>query len=518
MDNQTLIREYLYLYRYYLALAATTVVCGRYIYKIITVPKKYRHLPVIGFWPYLRSLHKKDTVRARTEKFILPVLSKANGLYVNKLPLGLTIYVANPILAKIVLHKPEYAKKNTSLLDIFPPEAAIVYFAGKDNITIVNGEQWKEQRKIMNPAFHRAMPVEAFGSVMPNVFKLIESTQSKDELLSTIKLVKRITVDCLGKASFNFDFGAVENENSLWMKYYRQMFESFQEGIPSFYPRLDRIYRWISPAREERYQATFRLVELIDNLIEKRREELKKNPDLNDLSLKEKDLLTLMLEAQMRGEGSWSHQELRHNIATFFLAGQDTTSVALGFCFYHLARDKAIQKKAYEEVISVLGDEPVDVFPTLDHCKRLPYIDMLIKETLRMYPPTSEVTARITDKELNLGGYVIPKESMVNVDIVALHYRPDLWKNPDQFDPERFAEGGEHSRHEGITWAPFSGGSRQCIGINFALMQQRVIIAMLLKRYEFDLPTESIHKDNVVIDFPYNLVPENLEIKFNKRY
>ena len=123
--------------------------------------------------------------------------------------------------------------------------------------------------------------------------------------------MKALLEDKLTKNYLGFDFGAVENEDSLWMKYYRQMFQSFKETIPSFYPRIDRIYRWISPAREERYQATFRLVELIDNLIEKRREELEKNPDLNDLSLKEKDLLTLMLEAQMRGEGSWSHTELR---------------------------------------------------------------------------------------------------------------------------------------------------------------------------------------------------------------
>ena len=144
-----------------------------------------------------------------------------------------------------------------------------------------------------------------------------------------------------------------------------------------------------------------------------------------------------------------------------------------------------VQEKARQESIKVLGTKLVDVSPTLKDSKKFPYLDMVIKEVLRMHAPFNEISVRVSDEDVELGGVVIPKHTIVNVDIEALHYNPDIWKNPEQFDPERFAEGSEHYSHEGITWAPFSGGSRQCIGINFSMMEQRIALSMLCRFYSF---------------------------------
>ncbi|KAI8143755.1 cytochrome P450 [Fennellomyces sp. T-0311] len=518
MNDHSLIREKLYTYRYYAGFASIAFICGQLIYRYFRVPKQLRHIPAIPYWRFILSLTMKESCLSRTKRLVFPLLPKANGLYLNRMPFDWTIYVADPVLAKNVFFKPEFAEKTTFLMDAFPEDSPIFQFSGKDNVAIINGEHWKEQRKIMNPAFHRSMPVGVFGSLMPHMFQLIENSQSTGELLPTVKLTRRLTLDAIGKAAFDFDFHALKDENSVWVKTYSQVLESFMEFIPLIFPKIDYVYRSISPARNERYHSAFKLIKLLNDLADKKRAALAEKSDLDDIPQSEKDLLTLMLEAQMRGEGSWTKEELLHNMALFFLAGHDTTSNSLAFCLYLLAQHREIQTKAREEIISVLGGEPVDVFPTLDACKNFPYLDMIIKESLRLYPVGNEITPRITSKDLNLGGIVIPKGSMVNVDIQALHFNPGVWHNPEQFIPERFAENGEHSTHEGVTWAPFSGGSRQCIGINFSMMEQRVVLAMLLRKYEFQLPSDSIHKDNLIMDQAFNLAPESLKIQFTSRY
>ncbi|KAI9249257.1 cytochrome P450 [Phascolomyces articulosus] len=409
----------------------------------------------------------------------------------------------------------------TFLMDYFPEDSPIMQFSGRDNVAIINGEHWKSQRKIMNPAFHRSMPVGVFGSLMPSVFELIEQTQNSGEgYISASKLTRRLTLDALGKAAFDFDFFALKDENSVWVTTYNQVLESFLEVIPTFVPAVDYVYRFFSRQRRERYNATFKLISLLDDLADKKRVELQQKPDLDNKAQNEKDLLTLMLEAEIRGEGSWTKEELRHNMAIFFLAGHDTTSNSLAFCLYYLAINQDVQTKAREEVLSVLGNDMEDVFPTLEDCKKFPYLDMCIKEGLRLQPPANEITPRLTpkDTDLDLGGIVIPRGSMVNVDIQALHYNPNLWHEPEKFIPERFAENGEHSLHEGVTYAPFSSGGRVCLGINFSMAEQRVVLSMLLKKYEWKLPSNSIHREGIVMGQTFNLAPESLTIQFNNRY
>lgn len=82
---------------------------------------------------------------------------------------------------------------------------------------------------------------------------------------------------------------------------------------------------------------------------------------------------------------------------------------------------------------------------------------------------------------MNLAGTVIPKGAEISVDVASIHRSPNNWQNPESFIPERFEEGGEHEGHVGLTWVPFSNGSRQCLGMNFSLTEQRVVLSMLCK-------------------------------------
>ncbi|CEG64279.1 hypothetical protein RMATCC62417_01282 [Rhizopus microsporus] len=225
-----------------------------------------------------------------------------------------------------------------------------------------------------------------------------------------------------------------------------------------------------------------------------------------------------MLEAEKRGEAILTEEQLRHNIAVIFLAGHETTANTLAFCLYNLAKYKHVQDKLRKEVIEILGNEPVDVTPTLEELKRMEYLNMVIKENLRLNGPADTVLPREAAEDVTLAGTFIPKGTLLNLDIGSIHRDPRVWKNPEEFIPERFGPNGEQGDHTGFTWIPFSSGSRQCIGMNFSLAEQRIFLAMTLKKYEIEIPKDSIHSDHLVFDQVRTRSPANLELTFKRRY
>ncbi|KAG2224183.1 hypothetical protein INT45_001301, partial [Circinella minor] len=474
--------------------AAVALITRRIYHSLFTPPKNLRHIPNVS---YLQQ-------------------------FLNRNPVLWTIYVADPILAKDVTFRPEFANKVNAIEASFGSNGSFEAFIGSDNVAAVNNPHWKNQRKIMNPAFHRSQPVGLFGNLMLEVFRSIDETQANGDHVIIIKVAQRLTLEALGRAVFGFKFNALNDENSIWVKTYNQFIEGFTD-FTVFLPRINKILRWFDHKRREQYEAGFKLAELLDKMAAEKKQALlekKTKKDGDDIPDSEKDLLTLMLEAEMNDkEGvSMTKKELRHNMGIFFLAGHETTSNSLSFAIYNLAKDKKIQEKARQEAITVLGDEPKDVFPTLDNCKKFTYIDMIVKEGLRLLPPANDLLPRVPTNDTNLGGVMIPKDSLVSVDIHALHHNPHVWKNPKEFIPERFEEGGEHSKHKGLTYMPFGSGSRTCIGVNFSTMEQRVALSMLLRKYEWELPEDSIHQNELVVPNIFNQVPKSLKIEFTKRY
>lgn len=163
-------------------------------------------------------------------------------------------------------------------------------------------------------------------------------------------------------------------------------------------------------------------------------------------------------------------------------------------------------------------------------------MNLVLKENLRMNNTFDLLFPRQVSKDTSLAGTFIPKGTTLAIDACAIHRDARNWKNPGEFLPERFDEGGDQEGHEGLTWVPFGNGSRQCIGMNFSLTEQRLTLAMLCKflytyntthhflsflivrKYEVDVPKDSIHYDRIVYDRPVSASPLSLELKFKKRY
>lgn len=223
------------------------------------------------------------------------------------------------------------------------------------------------------------------------------------------------------------------------------------------------------------------------------------------------------------------------------MAGHDTTANALSAAVCYLAQNPDIQRRAREEAVSILGDEPEDVLPTVEDTKRMTYINQVIKETLRLSGPASVVVSRGAVEDCELAGTFIPKGTRLTVNLFETMHSEKNWTDPLKFDPNRFAPDNKNTDAigKGMNWVPFGNGARQCIGMNFSLNEQRVMLSMLCKykkiiwrfklliyestfllvrKFTWTLPDDSIHKESLKVTGNTVIGPKNLHVEFTKLY
>ncbi|CAO3654865.1 unnamed protein product [Mucor fragilis] len=392
-------------------------------------------------------------------------------------------------------------------------DTPLAMLLGKENVAVSNAEVWRKQRRIMNPAFHRSRPIKTFGSVMPFLFSAIDENPDK---VMISKQIKGFTLDALGLSVFGFDFQSLRGDPQNWADTYHTVMSNIFNPMSSLLIRFSFIWRLISTKFVQIQKATDRLLSMMENLADEKRRQIL-NGEMEDLADQEKDLLTMMIEADIEEGTKTTTTQLRQNIAFFLFAGHDTTANAISLCIYNLAKNPDIQQKLREEVSGILGNDPtVDTVPTLDDLKQMTYLDLVIKENLRRSGPVDRIVSRDATEDFIINGTHIPKGTQLNIDIGSLHFNPKLWHNPEEFIPERFAPGGENDSHEGFAYLPFGHGARQCIGMHFSLIEQKVVIAMLVKKYFIEVPKDSIHYDDIKFDMPMTISPESLELKFTK--
>ncbi|OBZ85840.1 hypothetical protein A0J61_06113 [Choanephora cucurbitarum] len=507
--------------------AAVAISLIYFLDRLSKPPKNLRHFPYISYYALIKSALRGESSRDFDARVVAPLLDNElnKAVYLRPLGTGWNVMIADPEIAKTVFLKTEKFPKQTP-----PPKMQQTIFGrflGENSIVISNGHEWKSQRKLANPAFHRSMPVNLFGKLTLDFFDVVDQS---NEHVDFTDLIQRWTLEAIGKAGFGFDFNAIKKKDNVWVTTYNVINAGFANAIYLLFPFLDQKDSFLlSPRRRKIHYHMTRFLGMLDQVILDKREAIENGNLENDyLAENEKDLLTLMIEGEMRGEGMMSNDDLRSNVCVFFLAGHDTTANTLSFAIYYLATHPEIQQKAREEAIKVLSDEPRNVLPTLEQTRELVYINQIMRETLRINGPVSRVASREAAEDFFLDEKLIPKGTPINIDINAIHHSKKLWKNPYEFDPERFAADGEgttRKANSGMAWLPFGSGARQCIGMNFSLYEQRVFLSMLrnvssytLRRYTWKLPDDSIHKNGVISVGASITNTAKLDIDFTRRY
>ncbi len=195
------------------------------------------------------------------------------------------------------------------------------------------------------------------------------------------------------------------------------------------------------------------------------------------------DLLTMLLEATDTESGdSMTNRQLRDELVTIHAAGHETSSNALSWTLYLLAKNPTVLAKLRTEIQHTLGNQS---HPNFADLRNLQYTKQVIEEGMRLYPPAYAVGRECVEKDKILG-QTIPAKSVFLLSIYALHQDPQYYPNPQKFNPDRFAPELVKQRPK-LAYMPFGAGPRMCIGNHFAMMEMQLILAMLVQRFDFEL-------------------------------
>lgn len=340
---------------------------------------------------------------------------------------------------------------------------------GKGLITS-EGETWKAHRRTMTPAFD-LRSVATYTPVMTRAAEeLVEQWRSRCDgaAVDVAKAMMEVTLQIISRTMFSSDSqhmtAIMERGAGDFQAQMRPNFLDFI-GMPAWLAGLGRINV------AKRSLGEFDTV--IDGLIAARTAGLANAP---------KDLLSRLIAARDEQTGiGMSAQEVRDHVITIFMAGHETTAMAMTWTWYLLSQHPAVEMKLHEELDAVLGGRT----PTHDDLPRLTYTRMIIEESMRIYPPVHTI-ARVALADDTLCGRVIPKGATIMIVPWLLHRHIKLWPEPGRFIPERFAP-EQSAQRARFAYMPFGGGKRICIGAAFALAEATVLLATIANRCRLTL-------------------------------
>jgi len=220
-----------------------------------------------------------------------------------------------------------------------------------------------------------------------------------------------------------------------------------------------------------------------------------------------RDLLSMLLEPTNGNGSGMTDRQIRDEIVTFLLAGHETTANALSWIWYLLAAHPEEEKRLENEVREVLGGKR----PEVTHLPALKYAGMIFSESLRLFPPVWRLGRTAIGDDMLPGGVHIPARSEIVIHVFIAHRNPRYFPEPDRFDPERFSDEASKNRPP-FTYFPFGGGSRICIGEEFARMEALLLMAAISQRYKLHLvPGQKIKPEPLITLRPRNGILMKLE-------
>ena len=339
-----------------------------------------------------------------------------------------------------------------------------------DGLLISEGDFWKRQRRLAQPAFHLRR-LKALATTMAECAARMAQGWDHDKVIDVTPVMNAVTMEIVAKTLFGADvtsdIGTVANSMRVLGEESGRIRPTAFFDLPEF----------ITKPRGRRFAgAVGALDAIINRIVAQRRAEMDKGAAAQD------DLLSMLLEARDEESGQgMTDRQLRDELVTLFLAGHETTAVSLAWTFHLLAQNPQAEAKLLAEVDAVLGDKDA---PAFDDLERMPYARMVAEEAMRLYPPAYVFSRRAVADD-QLGPWRMPAGAHIVISPYALHRRADYWTDPDAFKPERFAPAAPNDRPK-HAYLPFGGGPRICIGNSFAMMEHAIVLAAVARHWRLE--------------------------------
>lgn len=326
------------------------------------------------------------------------------------------------------------------------------------------GEEWKRQRRLAQPAFHRQR-INAYGDVMVEYAERMISGWKKNEVRDIHRDMMRLTLQIVVRTLFSSDISGDADKVGRVLSKIVRPFAS------------QATLKWILDNRlptptHRRFNAAAREIDdIVYRIIAERRAS----------GSDQGDLLSMLLAAQDEDGSRMSDRQLRDEVMTLFLAGHETTALTLSWAWYLLAQNPEVEKNFHAELDEVIGSRP----PTVDDLPRLKYTERIAKESMRLYPPAYGV-GRESVQEFELGGYCVPAKSQLFMFQWATQRDPRFFAEPERFYPERWTDEFVNGLPK-YAYFPFGGGPRVCIGNYFAMMEVVLLLATIGRKFKLSL-------------------------------
>ncbi|MEX1369422.1 MAG: cytochrome P450 [Nannocystaceae bacterium] len=419
------------------------------------LPPGPRGLPIIGSLQLLR-----DPLRSLTEG-----RERYGDLICFRVGPVRFVSVADPALAQHVLVRNHHGYVKS------PSYKGLALVLGNGLVTS-EGEHWRRQRKLAQPAFHRQRLARLAQTMAQCVDERLDAWDARGHsAIDVHEEMMQLTLRIVGRTLFGADLGSDLGDLGPAVTTCLHKANEYAESIV-------KLPLWVPTPSNLRFgRAKRRLDAIVNDIIEQRRRADEPRDDV---------LGMLMAAVDDDGAPGMNDQQLRDEVMTLFMAGHETIATAMSWTFMLLHQHPEVAAKVRDEAQAVLQGRAA----SMSDLPRLPYAGQVIDEVMRLYPP-AWIVERQAVVEDRLGDYVIPTGTIVAVSPWVMHRHPGLWEQPERFDPERFAPGRAEGRPK-HAYLPFGAGPRVCIGNNFALMEAKIILTSVAQRYriEVDRPDE----------------------------
>jgi cytochrome P450 len=352
-----------------------------------------------------------------------------------------------------------FANRDGELFSVFASEATVPLLGTHSLLTLFD-EPHRRERKLLQPPFHGER-MRAYGDVMVQAARRAFDGLAPGTDLVAIDRTTDISLEAIVRAVFGV------HDGDLVRQWQRAIVATLDAAKPMFFftKATQRAPFGLGPWGTY-LRASAELDRLLYDQIERTRGH----------TAGRQDILSLMIDARYEDGGAMADGHVRDELRTLLMAGHETTAITLAWALYAVHRHPAVKDRLLAEI------DPLGPDPATDELARLPYLQAVIDETLRLFPVVDAVF-RTLRRPWSLGAHELPAGVTIGAAILLVHRREDVYPEPDAFRPERFLE-GKPKPHE---YLPFGGGNRRCIGAAFSHYESCVALATVLREFELEL-------------------------------
>ncbi|KAL0132779.1 hypothetical protein PUN28_000481 [Cardiocondyla obscurior] len=354
------------------------------------------------------------------------------------------------------------------------------------------GKKWFHDRKLITPAFHFSI-LNKFAVIQSEQAEILTKNLEKElaknigKPVDTLPFITNTTLAIICETAMGVNIHAQDSV----MQYSEKLNETSHLVLKRFYKpwyTYDWLY-YLLPEGKKFKSAVETLHAFTQKVIRKKKAERHlqrdhaqfENED-NDFSPdkpKRKAFLDLLLDQNMKDDTPLTDEELRAQVDTVMFAGHDTTSIGITWTLFLLGNNPEYQEKVHEELKEVFGDSESPA--SIKEISELKYLERVFKETLRMFPSVPIVSRKLSE-DVKLGNCIIPKDTAILCSILLMQRNPKIWPDPMKFDPDRFLPENSKLRNP-YAYIPFSAGPRNCIGQKFAILEAKIILCAILRKW-----------------------------------